>query len=184
MDLTLKPITRKSPDYKQFIDILVNAFPHDELIPTWLLNLAAKRKAAKYLGIYAGDTPIAVMFTLESSEMVYLLYIAVREDLRNKGYGSEIVKLLLKHAGGRELALNSEYPGENAPDDDIRKRRLRFYDRLGIRQSGWGCTTVGVTYAVLTSHDELNAEALYKTVASLFFGLYKVEGFPIKKVEL
>lgn len=184
MNLTVKPISRRSPDYEQFKNIQLSSFDRKELVPMWLLHLMAKSKHANYLGIYDGDEPIAITFTIESTEMVYLLYVAVREDLRNRGYGSEIVRSILKHANGRELSLNAEYPGEDAPDDDIRTRRLRFYERLGIYQSGWGCTSVGISYAVLSTNKELNIEVLNKTVSASLFGLYKVDLYQIKKLKL
>jgi len=75
----------------------------------------------------------------------YSSYLAVRRDLRNRGLGARIIEAALRLLGG-EILFSVEAPDANAPDDDIRRRRIRLYERHGARLTQWSHTVNGVQY--------------------------------------
>ncbi|MCR5039574.1 MAG: GNAT family N-acetyltransferase [Bacteroidales bacterium] len=56
----------------------------------------------------------------------YLLYLATLEACRNKGYGAEVLKILLSES---ELPIIAEV---EHPVDEITSRRIAFYERNGF----------------------------------------------------
>lgn len=63
-------------------------------------------------------------------------YFAVREDIRGKGYGQQILAQLMKKYEGQVCVLDMESPYQNPCDNsEQRKRRHAFYLRNGFRDT-------------------------------------------------
>jgi hypothetical protein len=50
--ITAKNVTRKLPEYKEFVEIFKQEFPTAERMPIPLMNLFAKRKNVDFLAFY------------------------------------------------------------------------------------------------------------------------------------
>ena len=68
----------------------------------------------------------------------YPAYLAVVENLRNKGYGKTILtEVLFHYTNDKPFLGDVESPlQKDAPNLEIRKRRHAFYLRLGIMDTG------------------------------------------------
>ena len=62
-------------------------------------------------------------------------YFAVREELRGKGYGQQILTKLIERYKGQTCILDMESPTQVCENIDQRKRRHDFYLRNGFRDT-------------------------------------------------
>ena len=81
-------------------------------------------------------------------------YYAVREDLRDAGIGSRFIRALvdgpLRDMDCVLLEVDNPEFAPDAAERGIRERRLRFYLRNGLSDTGVRASVFGVEYIVLT----------------------------------
>jgi GNAT superfamily N-acetyltransferase len=63
--------------------------------------------------------------------ILYLAYLAVRNDMRSKGIGSKALKQLVEDNAGCRTAVEYEAPCSSC-ESDMRSRRKGFYERCGF----------------------------------------------------
>lgn len=77
----------------------------------------------------------SIAFVPAGSNIWLLEYMAVADGKRSGGLGAtlfgETCRLVDQAAPGRTCVLEVDKPPANAPADDVRRRRLRFYRRNG-----------------------------------------------------
>ena len=80
----------------------------------------------------------------------------MREELRGKGYGQEILSAVLdNYRDSRPFIMDIESPLQtDAPNPEQRKRRHAFYLRNGLKDTGTCRTYNDITFTILTSSDE------------------------------
>ena len=71
------------------------AFPQNEQVPMWLLRALAFRK--KFCG---------VVYTADDNKYIFVLYLAVNDLIRSKGYGTKILDWL-KQNTEKIIVLNT-----------------------------------------------------------------------------
>lgn len=131
---------------------MVNDFPSDELKPL-LIILKGKRKG-KYvcLGLEKDNEIVGYAFFVKINNDYLFDYLAVRKDERNKNYGSTFIKLLKEKFADANSVIGEVENPDYADDDDIRnlrKRRINFYLRNGLTDTGLKARTFGVEYLIL-----------------------------------
>lgn len=58
-----------------------------------------------------------------------ILYLAVNDKIRSKGYGSRILQEIKGRAHSRSIVLNVEKPSVNAENNAQRISRIAFYEK-------------------------------------------------------
>ena len=86
-----------------------------------------------------------------SSTRCFILYLAVNPEMRSRGIGGAILDCVYAQAGDKIIVLNVEPRDSAADNHKQRERRIAFYARHGICETGYGFTMVGVAYSVLAS---------------------------------
>lgn len=80
-------------------------------------------------------TGFACIYEIEETNALWLDYIAVDVQFRNSGYGSALFNSIAgykKDEGSLAVFLEVEIPEEeDGPEQEIQKRRIRFYERNG-----------------------------------------------------
>lgn len=76
-----------------------------------------------------GDAVLGFILYWRFPSFLYAEHFAVREDMRGKGYGRAVFGNFLTLAD-RPVVLEVE-----CPEDDVSRRRIRFYERLGLVRS-------------------------------------------------
>lgn len=61
--------------------------------------------------------------------MAFILYLAVDEYVRNKGYGSYLLNWFTEQEKDKEIFLNIDELNSKYKDNEIRKKRLKFYKK-------------------------------------------------------
>lgn len=95
---------------------------------------------------------------LSLHDLTHILYLAIEDDLRGQGLGSEALHLLRAHKpSARILAdLEDEVPG--AANNAQRIRRMAFYRRGGYLPSAVRYTWRGENYVMYVSGGDLTSE--------------------------
>ena len=92
-----------------------------------------KPKANSQKPIANSQAPIAnspkalgLLTTWEFADFIYIEHFAISPTLRSQGYGSEALKAFI-HEQCKPLVLEAE-----PPTDEMTRRRIRFYERIGL----------------------------------------------------
>ena len=126
MELTSKKVSRKLPEFPRIKNLLANSFPKNERYPLWLLTARAARRDVDFLAYYDDGAFCGISYGVKAENTLFVLYLAVDEDMRSKGYGSAILAEIGKTAGERSITLNAEAPDPSTDNNAERERRMEF----------------------------------------------------------
>lgn len=96
-----------------------------------------------------------------------MMFFAVDEALRSKGYGSLILQQLKNKYPDKKIIISIEPCDDNASDIDLRKRRKSFYMRNGYNETGYTMKLNGVVQEIIITNGEFVKREFYS-----FFALY------------
>ena len=152
MTLTAKPVHLFCSEFWKITRLLKSAFPKKEQTPVFLLLLGALRKGTHFTAFYAENKFAGLLYTIENNRYYFILYLAVNPEMRSGGIGGEILDYAYTQAGDKIIVLNVE-PLDSATDNsEQRERRIAFYARHSIVETGYGFSMDGVPYSVLASN--------------------------------
>lgn len=128
--MKLIPVTTASPRYAALERLLVDAFPPDERRP--LEAQRANTDSAGPMTAYAivgdDDAPLGLLTLWHLGAFYYIEHFAVEPAARGLGAGSRAIDMLRRDVtGSLPIVLEVE-----PPVDDITRRRVDFYTRLGF----------------------------------------------------
>ena len=118
----------------------------------FLLLMGALRKNTHFTAFYDGDKFAGLLYTIENDRYCFILYLAVNPEMRSGGIGGEILDYAYEQAGDKIIVLNVEPLDSAADNHEQRERRIAFYARHGICETGYGFSMDGVSYSVLASN--------------------------------
>lgn len=130
--------------------IYVNSFHKDERFPFWLLKRCSKEKNVLFNAILDGDKLIGMEYIINCENYAYLMYLAVDEKQRKKGYGSKILDDLTKKY--EPIILSIERTDKNSNDN--RKERKKFYLRNGFYETNKFIEDKGIQYEILSTNKD------------------------------
>lgn len=172
--LHAETVSRKMNEYEDVRRLMKTAFPRNELIPLWVLNILALRKSINFRAFYEDERFCGIMYTAENDKYIYVLYLAVNGRIRSKGYGSKMLDWL-KSDTDKIIVLDVESIDPSAENAHQREKRVSFYSRNGIFDTGCKFTDWGETYSVLTSDiDGFDAKEFESLLSSFSFGTCKI----------
>lgn len=156
-DLTFRHMTRSEAEAWYGSDF-AEAFAENERKP--LADILAMVDVGRYelWGLFAGDrmAGYAALWRRKGIPLVLLDYLGVSADLRNRGLGADILSRLRAH--GFPIVTESELPvvGDSDAENDLRRRRITFYQRSGFLPA-YEMATCGMRWqALLTNADGLD----------------------------
>lgn len=140
------------------------AFPPNERKPLAFMRELEARGEYAFLGLYDGDSLLGYA-TLQTHpdfpDHVLLDYLGVTASRRNGGLGARILALLKERFQGRTHVIveaESPVPGEEGPENNLRSRRIGFYERCGCRRV-YEMGACGIRCQVLSLGDPGDLEA-------------------------
>ena len=145
--MTIKQITAANAD-EQIKHLYETAFPEDEQIPWKDLMRLVEEMPLDFTAYYDGEDFIGFTIVYLRKSFNWYWYFAVREELRGKSYGQQILSQLIEHYKGQTCVLDMESPTQVCDNLVQRQRRHQFYLRNGFRD-----TNVYRTYRSATQGD-------------------------------
>lgn len=167
-------VTTLMPQYKTVVDMYNEAFPDSERLPLLYLKFLSWRKGVSFTAYYDGSDIIGMTYTVETDQMIFVLYLTTNVGVRSNGYGTKILQELIRRNANREVVLNIEPLDEFAENAEQRERRWRFYQKNGFLMTGYLLEEDGQYFEILSTSTSFSVADYIKNVGRLSFGLQKV----------
>lgn len=154
--------------------LYLSAFPKIERHPVMELFSASAKGQTEFLQFTEDGVFIGLAYMIVRGNVAFLLYFAVDDSKRNKGYGSAILEVIRKRYGGKDVVLLIESLHEECGNMDIRIRRKGFYLRNGFRDTGLIQSSYGgeANYDILNTRDQFSKDAYMNMLANYPFRSY------------
>lgn len=175
MSIMAVPVSRGLAEYHEISHLMKTAFSKNEQLQMFILKLLALRKDVSFHAFYndADFCGLLYAYTAENKKYAFVLYLAVNENIRSKGYGGQILEWLKKRTS-KNIVLNVEEVCSSATNAEQREKRIAFYQRNGITDTGYTFSDGGEKYAVLASDPEhFDVQEYEKLLKSFSLGLYR-----------
>lgn len=172
MKLRSFPVSKKLKEYGEIKELIYRAFPKNEQIPMWLLKALALRENVHFLAYYDNGTFCGISYTVSTNEMVFLLYLAVNDRIRSKGYGTAIIQNLKEMYKDTPISLNIEAIDKYADNYEQRVRRQAFYRKNGFYDTEHKIADNGEIYSILSNTHDLHVDEYCSVIKQFSFGFY------------
>ena len=143
-----RQITAATADEK-IKQLYETAFPKDEQIPWDDLMRLIEEMPLDFTAYYDGETFIGFTIVYPRKQFNWYWYFAVQEELRGKGYGQQILTLLIEKYKGQTCVLDMESPTQVCENIEQRRRRHAFYLRNGFRDTNVYRTYNDITMTIM-----------------------------------
>ena len=147
-------------------------FPSEELKPIDVIQKLIKRKIYICYGLYNNKELLAYAFIATSKSYLLLDYYAVCAKYRNKGIGSKFLNILkenCKNYIGIIVEVEKVEYASNENEKVVRKRRIDFYKKNGMRITKVSCTLFTVNYSIMClCNIELEDSAIYEGLKNIY----------------
>ena len=147
MRITLKKADKGS--LPRLEELYLSAFPENERAPFKKLARMSRKPQVNFWDVWAEDEPAGLLYIVNSRDLSYIFYFAVKEELRGRGIGSAILGAVRKKYRGRRLFLGIEQLDEGADNYAQRLARRSFYIRNGFEPLGVKAVEGPVTFELL-----------------------------------
>lgn len=169
--MKLYDVFKDGKKYKEKVyELYQEAFPEEEKKPVGMLEELAKRGMLEILAVVDDEgaerfVGLAINMTEPSrkapegeKETALLDYFAISPDVRGGGYGSKALKLLLERFSGKTYIFEVEMRDEAAPNAAERQRRVAFYLRGGLKETGLFVHAYDTDFEILTPDGKVTYE--------------------------
>lgn len=176
MDLTIEQVNKNHRDLVKVEALYEEAFPtHERLVMNTLLKKAEK-SYVDFGAIY--DAGIFIGFTclVTHQNITYILYLAIAESARSKGYGSHILSMIKVHYPLNRILLNIETVTKDAENYEQRVTRKKFYQRNGYKNSGLVYRDRWTQYEVLLNGKKVEKKEFQQLIKK-FYGIFLLFAF-------
>lgn len=137
MILKSKMVTNKSKDINKIKKIFKYSFPKEERMPFFMMLLLTKMQSMEFISFYDGETLCGFVYMVSNQNVTFIIYLAVDEELRSKGYGSCIISKVQKMYPNNKIVLYIDEYDIQALDKEQRIKRKNFYLRNNFKESGY-----------------------------------------------
>ena len=94
---------------KQVRQLFVTAFPREERPPMWMMTRRCHQGKAEFSAVLDGDRFVGLTYVIGNDSVKTLMFLAIAEDARDGGYGSEILRCVHEKYGDTKIFLNSRW---------------------------------------------------------------------------
>lgn len=113
--------------------LFISAFPENERPSADLYFSNFKNNKSSLLwGFYDEEEFIGFASFVIYKDICYIFFLAVKDEYRNKGYGTKILSTIKEEFKNYIILLCYEEVDDKYPDNENRKRRESFYKKNGF----------------------------------------------------
>lgn len=168
LKLELLDIFAQGKPYKeQVYQLYEEAFPAEEKKPLTLLEQQAAEGKMELLAVTQDGEFIGLAMNMLAEKTALLDYFAIAEEKRSGGYGGRAVRLLQERFAGRPYIFEVEMLDESAPNAEQRKRRMNFYLRNGLKETGVFVRVYETDFHLLTPDGQITYELYLETLREI-----------------
>lgn len=116
------------------------------------------------------ETPrfLGLAITMIYEDRVLLDYLAICEEQRGSGVGSQTIALLKQRYQGKRFLLEIESTKEACEDIVIRKRRKAFYERNGLSAMDYLVNLFGIEMEIMTADCSVNFDDYHEILEKVY----------------
>ena len=140
---------QKKAEGQKIKQLYETAFPEDEQIPWDDLMRLVEEMPLDFTAYYDGEDFIGFTIVYPRKSFNWFWYFAVREELRGKGYGQQILTQLIERYEGQPFVLDMESTTQVCDNLEQRKHRHAFYLRNGFRDTNVYRTYNDITMTIM-----------------------------------
>ena len=152
-----------SPEAAYAKALYEEAFPEIERCPfESLLDCCGRGKADFFVYRDAGEN-VGFCVVLLPGHYAYGLFAAIDSDKWNRGYGSQLVREVIRSYPDRAVVLDIEPVDETADNYEVRRRRLRFFEKNGFHDTGYEMRDESGPYRILSNAEGFDLEGFVES---------------------
>ncbi|MBQ1878521.1 MAG: GNAT family N-acetyltransferase, partial [Erysipelotrichaceae bacterium] len=126
-------ITREDADLKAIGRMYDGAFPSAERIPFFMLRRGISEENIMH-GYYLDEQLIGMSYVFLKEDMAYIGYFCVAKRYRRKGYGTQILHMIMEAYPDHRIAVDIERILPQAANLEERVKRKDFYLANGFEE--------------------------------------------------
>lgn len=130
-------------------------------------DLVAVSDRCDLIGLYDGDVFVGFFFTLRHKGVDIVLYMAIVEHLRRKGYGTQAVRIASRVYEGDRIVLLPDAPGVGDRLQNTRYTVIRYLDTLGFEDALYRYHFLNYDYQVLCYGGTVSKDEMDDSMRSL-----------------
>jgi len=170
-------------DMQEFKNVIypeyINLFPECERKSYKVLEKTYDKGILKVLKIMDKDEFIGFIITdsLANNKCLLLDYFAILPKYQNRGYGTAALKLLKQNSMeyyGIFIEVDKPGKGKNEEENNLRRRRIEFYERLGCQKLNFELNlynNIFVPYILQTSSKSQDEDKIIKDVFDIYLAI-------------
>ena len=169
MELRSVIIAPGSPLNEDVARLLLEQFPAEEQLTVSDLQEWDEKGIADYRAYLDGEQFVGFTFIIRLEKLAYGMFLATDGRLQSKGYGSRIMDIVAREiVRDRVFCYCIEPLDETAENAEQRQRRLRFYERLGLKLSGYALD-FSIPYWIMCNRlEDFDPQEMAKLLVLLF----------------
>ncbi len=140
---------QKKTEGQKIKQLYETAFPEDEQIPWDDLMRLIWEIPLDFTVYYDGEDFIGFTIVYQRKSFNWFWYFAVREELRGKGYGQQILTQLIERYKGQPFVLDMESTTQVCDNLEERRKRQAFYLRNGFKDTNVYRTYNDITMTIM-----------------------------------
>lgn len=166
MDLRVEKVT-KSKRKQEIKEIYTSSFLKEDRMPFGMMLIMSYLWNTEFLSFYDRDTLCGFVYMATIRKLTFVMFFAVAENFRSKGYGSGILDKIQSIHADNKIVISIEPCDEDAEDFEQRLRRKKFYANNGYTETGYFIKLGGKKQEIIIKNGIFD-----KREFTLFFMLY------------
>ena len=153
----METITSKSLNLETIKELYFQAFPENERRPFEDM-ITDTSSHIEVLAFYDGSVFCGFACLLNTQKISHIIYLAIDENLRSNGYGSQVLTLLHEYKHGSRVIVDIERQNKISENNEQRLKRKQFYLRNGYSESNVKYHWEGEDYEILVYGGNLSKQ--------------------------
>lgn len=158
---------------------MVVDFPVEELKPLEVIQKLLKKENYMCYGFYDNKELLAYVFLVSLKSYLLIDYYAVCSKYRDRGIGSEFLTALKEKCSDFKGIIVEVEKVEDAQDESekiIRKRRISFYEKNGMRITSISSELFGVNYSIMClCNIEIDDSYIFEVLEKIYMEITPVK---------
>lgn len=156
MKLAMEKINLKNRSRQKIKEIYESSFRKEDRMPFLLMLIMSYLNSTQFVSFRDGDTICGFVYMATIKKITFVMFFAVDEHIRSKGYGSHILSKIQSLYPDNKIIITIERCDSNVKNIDERLRRRRFYLNNGYIQTGYMVKLGNQEQEILMKNGEFN----------------------------